>query len=146
MEWISLQADAFGGAVGEPPRFAAGSHLSANPTRVAAFHYIHPAYRSVFMYFLLSPFHVRGREKSSWTLLVRNRPTIFMRNKFVIYFSTLCSNVEVALCKNLQKAAKIASLAACKVNRTDLLLLLPKIFNHLAQKFLASGRRTFAIR
>ena len=64
------------------------------------------------MFFLLNHFHVRGREKGSSTLLVRNRPTIFVRCKFVIYFSTLCPNVEVFLSKNLQIAAKIVSLAA----------------------------------
>ncbi len=48
----------------------------AAPVGVAAFHYIHPAYGSVFMFFLLKLFHLR-REKSSSTLLVKNRPTIF---------------------------------------------------------------------
>ncbi len=74
---------------------------SAVPAGVAAFHYIHLAYGSVIMFLLLSLLHVR--EKSSSTFLIKNRPTIFIRSKFVIYFSTFCPNVEVPLYKFLQR-------------------------------------------
>ncbi len=40
-----------------------GSSACNFPTLVAAFHYIHPAYGNVFMFFLLKPFHVKRREK-----------------------------------------------------------------------------------
>ncbi len=90
------------------------------------------------MSFLPNFFYVRGREESSWTLLVRNRTTIFIRSKFVIYFSILNKNIEVSLCKYLQSTVKIVSLATCKVNRTDLLLLLPKDLNYLTWKLKAN--------
>ncbi len=124
MKWIPLQAGRFRRARLQSPRHCAlrGFQLALFSPESPSFHYIHLAHRCVFMFSLL--------------VLV----------EFVIYFSTFCPNIEVSLSKNLQIAARIVSLAACKVDRTDLLLLLPKIFNNLARNFLASGRRTFAIR
>ncbi len=79
---------------------------------------------------------MKEEEKNSSALLVRNRPTIFVRSKSVIYFSTLCSNVGVSLSKNLQRDAKIASLAAYLLDRMS---LSSSITNYLALKF--SGER-----
>ncbi len=91
---------------------------------------------------LMGVYSCKRKRKKSSTFLVRSRSTIFIQSKFVIYFSNLCPKVEVSLSKNLQTAAQIASLAACLLDR----ILLPKIFNDLAWKLKASGRRTFAIR
>ncbi|WP_313891973.1 hypothetical protein [Psychrobacillus sp.] len=94
----------------------------------------------------VTSFHVKGKEKSSSSLLVRNRATIFVRSKFVLYFSTFFPNVEVSLSKKLKRITKIESLATIKEYRKRLASPIPEIFNYLARKFLASERRIFAIR